>query len=165
MMESVARKLKWWVLGVWWRIRSVNPPVVARRVPLDPSARRISTAPVCETEYPYRPGYALVVRLHGARGVLLGLVNPFCSRDDQDIDNRLLVALMSTAGTPAYQAEVWRTRASRIIFGHVADQEEAEMFSDMLGLDDDRTMVLHDVSPDDAARLARDFNAEGPDVP
>lgn len=128
-----------------YQLRYLNPPVVARHTTLAPDSPRVSTAKIYETEYPYRPGRVLVLRLYGPHGALLGLLNTRVSLDDDAIDNRLLEALWSAEGTAEYRAKAWRERAGKFICGHAASPDEAAMFSDMLGLDDERTTRIDDV--------------------
>jgi len=141
--------LKWKLLGLWWRIRSFNPPVMARRIKLAPDAARADVVRTYETEYPYRPGYGLVLHLYGSHGVLLGVLQPKVDLDDAAIDARLLLALRAAEGPASWRKRAWLAGRAAIDAGdlieyHARSAEEAREFSDMLGLDDWRTKVARD---------------------
>jgi len=148
-------ELKWKLLGLWWRLRGINPPFMARMIDLAPDAPRVGFAKTYETEYPYRPGWGTVVRLYGAHGVLLASLQPRVALDDDSIDARLLMALRATEGTSEWRAKAWDDgeRVGELIFTHASSPEEAAEFSDMLGLDDEFTRVVSDKWPVDSEAL------------
>jgi hypothetical protein len=77
-------------------------PVYLRTIRLNPAFPRMDTAPCQETEYPYRDGTTLMLRLAGSFGVTVAILNSHPDLTDKAINGRLIAALTSADGTAAY---------------------------------------------------------------
>lgn len=142
----------------YYQLRYLNPPVYARSIRLNPRHARFDTGPAQETEYPYRRGTALVLRLLGPYGVTVGILDDHPDLSDDAVDNRLLVALQSADGpaefreqsfknwAKSYSSKGWADRVRRVISEHAVDLDEEVRLTEMLGMWDDVNMQHVDPS-------------------
>jgi hypothetical protein len=97
-----------WLCTKWRRLRGKVAdrhrafPMYLRKIRLNKDFPRLDSAPAYESEYPYREGTAVVVRVVGTRGLTLGIMNNHVPMDDKSINARLIAALRSADGTEAY---------------------------------------------------------------
>lgn len=121
----------------YYQLRYLNPPVYARSIRLNPRHARFDTGPAQETEYPYRRGTALVLRLLGPYGVTVGILDDHPDLSDDAVDNRLLVALQSADGPAEFRqaaGDSWAAWARKAVAEHAVDLDEEARLTDMLGI-------------------------------